>query len=330
MNRRFAPACCLLTALLTLQTPAETLAERAAALLEAHPGERVIAGSDGWRFLAAELRHLALGDTWIAPATPPEPAHMDPLPALRLLRSQLEELGIPLLIVPVPAKAAALPALLPGGEAPAVPAPPPFLTRLTQEGFHVLDLLPLLADAAEAQTYCRSDTHWTPHGAEIAAAAVAARIRQLAQLPESEPLDIRAAAPAMISVQGDLAAEGDPAEPLPARAVSRADGGPLIDSASPILLLGDSHTLVFGDGGDMHARNSGFTEHLALQLGMPIDRIANRGSASTPPRLTLFRTAARDETWLTSKRAVIYLFTERELTQSLNGWRELPVAPRFR
>ena len=322
---------CMLFCLPALPLFAETLSERAVSLLAAQPDTRVIAGRDGWRFLVSEIRHLSLGVAWIAPETPPEPAQADPLPALRLLRDQLKELGIPLIIVPVPAKASVVPEGLPGDEAPDVPAPPPFTARLREEGFHTVELQELLTVAkADTQTYCRSDTHWSPRGAELAAEAVAARLRELAKFGGLEKVDIQADDPAPISIKGDLAEEGAEPEVLPARKVRRADGGPLIDSAGPVLLLGDSHTMAFGEGGDMHAEASGFTEHLARELGFPIDRIANRGSASTPPRLTLFRSASRDPAWLESKRAVVYLFTERELTQSLNGWRELPVSPRFR
>lgn len=319
-----------LLAALTLRagTP---LALRAGDILAAQPEARVIAGEDGWLFLASELRHLARGTAWIRPETPPEPAHADPLPALRLLKQQLNELGIPLLVVPVPPKAAVHPEALPGEPFPPAAGPDPFVARLQAESFHVVDLYSLFLETRDReQVYCKTDTHWSPRGAELAAAAVAATLRDIAGLNGLDPVAFAAETPADLTFQGDLTQEGDPRETLPARRVRRADGEPMVQESGPILLLGDSHTLVFSEGGDMHARDSGFTEHLALHLSQPVDRMANRGSASTPPRMSLFRKASRDLDWLKNKRAVVYLFTARELTESLNGWRELPVAPQFR
>ncbi|MCC5845213.1 MAG: hypothetical protein JJU05_13265 [Verrucomicrobia bacterium] len=322
----------LLTALFTVNLHAdEPLAARASELLEANPEARVIAGEDGWLFLASELRHLARGTDWINPATPPEPANADPLPALRLLKSQLDELGIPLIIVPVPAKAAIQTDALPGGPLPPSQRPAPFVAQLKEEGFHTVDLRSFFAEAQHmTQVYCKTDTHWSPRGAEFAAERVAERVREVADLEDIPTIELESGGFAEITFQGDLTEAGDPTETLMARRVQRTDGESIRQESSPILLLGDSHTYVFSDGGDMHARGSGFLEHLALELSLPIDRMANRGSASTPPRMSLFRKAARDMDWLENKRAVIYLFTARELTESLNGWSELPIAPRFR
>jgi hypothetical protein len=307
------------------------LSERAAELLEEHGEARVIPGNDGWLFLASELRHLSRGTGWINPGTPPEPAHADPLPALRLMKEQLGELGIPLIIVPVPAKAAIQHQALPGTPVPPPQNPMPFAAQLQEEGFHVIDLTGFLYQANfVAQVYCRTDTHWSPRGAELAAEFVAEQLQDIADLDDLETIELISDGFAEITFQGDLTEDGDPQETLMARRVRRTDGESILQESAPILLLGDSHTLVFSEGGDMHARDSGFLEHLALNLSLPIDRMANRGSASTPPRMSLFRKAARDMEWLENKRAVIYLFTVRELTESLNGWRELPIAPRFR
>ena len=327
MSLKHLSICFLLLASLR----ADDLARHSRTLLDQHAEARVVPGRDGWRFLANELRHLAKGVEWIAPADPPEPPHRDPLPALRALNTQLEEMGIALIVVPVPAKAAVYPEQLPGEAPKAVQSPAPFVARLQREDFLTVDLRGVFSQKkAETQLYCRTDTHWSPRGAELAAERVARLIDERELLKDIEPVEITADESGPIRIKGDLSEEGAEPETLPARGVRRADGGELDDDTSPILLLGDSHTLVFSTGGDMHARNAGFLEHLALRSRQPVDRVANRGSASTPPRMTLYRTAARDAEWLENKRVVVYLFTARELTESLNGWRVLPIAPRFR
>ena len=308
------------------------LADKARTLLEAHPESRAVEGRDGWYFLANELRHVAKGTAWVAPEVPPEPEHADPIPALTALKAQLDELGIELILVPVPAKAVIYPEKLPGeaAESDVASGAGAFLKHMREEGFTVVDLEALYkAHKSETLVYCKTDTHWSPRGVELAAEAVGKRLRDRDWYAEAETTAIRLEAPVDLRIRGDLL-DGEYSETLPWRKVIRVDGGALLDESSPVLVLGDSHTLVFGEGGDMHAESGGFIEHLAHALQMPVDRMANRGSASTPPRLTLFRKAAGDETWLTNKKAVVYTFTARELTESLNGWRILPVAPRFR
>ena len=303
--------------------------------LAANPDARVIEGADGWLFLANELRHVAKGTEWVAPETPPEPAHADPLPALIALREQLAEMNIELIIMPVPAKAVVHADALPG-YAPSDAAPPPsgmaaFLAHLQDEGFNVINLETIYAETkSEEQVYCKTDSHWSPRGVEIAAKAVADLLKAQDWYETAAQTEIQLAEPTDLRIRGDLAEGGGYTETLPWRQVTRADGEALVSETAPVLILGDSHTLVFGDGGDMHANSGGFSEHLAYQLQQPVDRMANRGSASTPPRLTLFRKAAAQPEWLEGKRAIVYTFTARELTESLNGWRVVPIAPRFR
>jgi alginate O-acetyltransferase complex protein AlgJ len=95
------------------------------------------------------------------------------------------------------------------------------------------------------------------------------------------------------------------------------------DRQSPVLLIGDSHNLVFHAGGDMHATGAGLPDHLAAALGFPVDLEAVRGSGATAPRINLAR--RRDN--LAGKRAVIWCFTVREFTESNTGWRAVQVAP---
>ncbi len=89
---------------------------------------------------------------------------------------------------------------------------------------------------------------------------------------------------------------------------------------SPVVLLGDSHNLVFHAGGDMHAQGTGLPDHLAHQLGFPVDVVAVRGSGATPSRLNLFR--RRDK--MKGKRVVIWCLSVREFTEG-QGWHKVPV-----
>lgn len=74
-------------------------------------------------------------------------------------------------------------------------------------------------------------------------------------------------------------------------------------------------------GGDMHARGAGLADHLAKELGFPVDLVAVRGSGATPSRISLMR--RRDD--LAGKKVVIWCLSVREFSESVQGWRLLPV-----
>jgi len=67
-----------------------------------------IPGLNGWIFFDKELRHLAAPRFWSDPSSAP-PETTDPLAAILDFKSQLDEAGIDLLVVPVPPKAAIYP-----------------------------------------------------------------------------------------------------------------------------------------------------------------------------------------------------------------------------
>ena len=71
----------------------------------------------------------------------------------------------------------------------------------------------------------------------------------------------------------------------------------------------------------MHAKDAGLPEQLAYQLGLNVDLVGVRGSGATPARVELAR--RRDN--LAGKKLAIWCFTVREYTESLTGWRKVPV-----
>jgi alginate O-acetyltransferase complex protein AlgJ len=111
-------------------------------------------------------------------------------------------------------------------------------------------------------------------------------------------------------------------ETLALRFVAGPGGAPVAPSReSPLLLLGDSHTLVFHAGGDMHARGAGLADQLALELGFAVDLVGVRGSGATPARINL----ARRKDGLAGKRLVVWTFGARELSEAPQGWARVPV-----
>lgn len=284
-------------------------------------GEAVVEGRDGWLFLTAELRHVGT-----PPAAGGNPAGGDPLDVIAGFARQLAERGVDLLFMPVPPKAVVYPEELPSDEAsrgfPRLDARDERIYRtLSARGVDLVDLVPLfLARRLEMPLYARTDSHWSGAGVAIAASAAAAGIRRRAWYP-AIPRETFAAEPWSLEITGDLARLlGRPfpgRETLVLSRVTRAGEPVGSRRGSPVLLLGDSHALVYNAGGDLLATGSGLPDHLARELGFPVDLLAVRGSGATPARAALARRG------LDGTKLVVWCLSARELTES--PWRDVPL-----
>jgi hypothetical protein len=298
-----------------------------------------VKGRDGWLFLKNELRHISAGKFWgesagtASRATSDE--KKDPLPVILDVKNQLDALGIELILLPVPPKAFANPDKLPAGielQDGRVPrldaAHQEFYKVLAEKGVTVLDVFPELSARDGPLMYCKSDSHWSGEACVKVGRLVAERIKKsawYAGVPKSE----FAVKSYEVEIEGDLGgdlAADDPArkERLTLRSVS-ADGAAVEeDPHSPVLVMADSHGLVFNAGGDMHAVGAGFFDQLAYELRLRPSLIAVRGSGATPTRIALYRQGKGDPEFLSSKKVVVWLFTAREFTET-SGWAKLPV-----
>lgn len=291
------------------------------ALEQVPAGTIAFKGRNGWLYSKSELEHLAGGE--LANGKIAEhskaagAATADPIPAMAAFNGELAEMGIKLVVVPVPPKCAVVPFEgLEQGDAMAYLRP--FYEELRAKGIEVLDLYDDFAASAEP-VYCKQDAHWNPAGIKLAAGKIA----EVAGLPHGDA--VFEGKEETITVAGDLMLSLDKeAQPSEEVAITRYEGT-AIDETSPVLLLGDSHTLVFSSGGDMLAENGGLAECLAAELGMPVDRIGVKGAASTVVRMNLFRKAARDPGWIADKKVVVWCFACREFTESTAGWVVVPV-----
>lgn len=97
------------------------------------------------------------------------------------------------------------------------------------------------------------------------------------------------------------------------------------DPESPILLLGDSHALVFHAGGDLHAAGAGLPDQLAFELGVPVDLAAAPGPAAAPFEVLRERVRADPGYW-SRKRLVIWCFAAHALGAG-GAWRPAPIVP---
>ena len=311
---------------------------------EAEAAQRIaVAGLDDWLFLAPELRLVSgdgprEGDAGGAAETGAETAHVE---TILDLHRQLEALGVELLVAPVPPKSVVFPEKV--SDAVAVPIPVPRLDpglerlyqRLRAVGVDVLDLTDHFIRErfhSEGPLYCRTDTHWSGSGCTTAAAAIAADVR-------ARPWHAELAAESFgaswysTGISGDLAGpDGVPAarEELRLRGVIRASGrGPTAvstDPDSPVLLLGDSHALVFHAGGGLHAAGAGLPDQLAFELGLPVDLAATPDPSPVAALDALAERVRADPDYWGRKRLVVWCFAARAFG-ALDDWRPVAVTP---
>ena len=291
----------------------------------------VVSGKEGWLFFAPELRHLSVGQFWgdaakrVSRASSPEFA--DPLPAILDFKAQLDKAGIKLIFVPIPAKATIYPEMISEHGNSTIRGDTyhqKFYDILRDHGVNVLDLTPLFlknrfTDAGPV--YCKQDTHWSGQGCVLAAEAIAKALGTPPWVKEIPKRNIETET-RTTEIAGDLWRELDDQnlQKEQLRLTYIKEGVGTSWRASPVVLLGDSHSLVFHAGTGMHAQGAGLPDHLAHQLGFPVDVVAVRGSGATPSRLNLYR--RRDN--MKGKRAVVWCLSVREFTEG-QGWRPVPI-----
>ncbi len=310
-----------------------------------------VAGKEGWLFLRNELRHLGRDLRWgeMARASS-DRKRKDPLSAILHYKRQLDSLGWELILVPIPAKAVVYPEMITDNVKFEKNQDPPrmdtqfqaFCKMLQGYGVNVVDLYPaLVSDRFDVKgpIYCKTDAHWS-------GLACIKTAKLLADVIKTRPWykDMKKCSyefeDRKITIRGDLlrnmkTGPKPPPETLRLRFVGTRDGNRLQpveeDPDSPVIVLADSHGLVFHMGGDMFAKGAGFVDQLALELGFPIDLYSTRGSAATVVRVDLYRALKKklqqDPNYLQRKKLVIWCFSVRELTET-TGWSKVPVVKR--
>jgi hypothetical protein len=150
----------------------------------------VLAGPDGWLFLAKESRRLNAIDDFRGTRlfSPHELAVWTA--EFRARRDWLKSQGMAYLVVMAPNKQTIYPEKLPPGYNQVGPTrTDQLVTALHAAGIEVLDLRqPLLDRKKTDQVYYLTDSHWTPAGVETAYAEILAAVNRLVPLgPEAAP-----------------------------------------------------------------------------------------------------------------------------------------------
>jgi hypothetical protein len=277
--------------------------------------EMFVAAADGWRFLPAELRFASkLAAPDLAELTAPA------LGAIADFSAQMKAADVRLIVLPVPPKVllAAAAAGVSAEEQEKMRAGWESIMReLVARGVTVVDLAPDFAAAAH-EPFCRRDTHWSGRGIALA-------VDRLLPLLEGAGMADHEApgvgdAWTKQTINGDLG--GDPEE-IELRG-QRLPADPEAMKKNPVLLLGDSHVLVFHQGGDLHTTGAGLPDQVAAALGSMPDVLGVRGSGATSSRAQLARRARADENYLPSKKVIVWCFAGREFTEA-DSWKKVPI-----
>lgn len=307
-------------------------------LINGNEGKSAVEGADGWLFLKEELEHIAVGKFWGEDAEKVSKSRKkefaDPVPAIVAYNKALAEKGITLYLMPVPPKGLVyadklMHGVVPEGGDTERGLYSQFYKTLEEQGVKVIDMLPKLVEKSKTeQMYCKTDTHFSGKGLELFADAVAEEIKKELWYDSSTQQEF-SIKEETISISGDLERMlgQDGKEDIALSLVSNKRTGNLVESdeQSPVILLGDSHTLVFSAGGDLHAKGGGLFDNLSATLGFSVDLLGVRGSGVTPARIKLFQRSKKNPDYLDGKKALIWCFTAREFTGT-GGWREIPVA----
>lgn len=296
------------------------------AAVRARPADRSAARfmkvPDGWLTILSVQRY----DLWNTPLpgrTKIRALDLDapdhPFQVIVDLDRELRAHGIDFVLVKFPTRAQLYPELLcpdlpAEGMRPFSLASRQFDVALIDAGVEVVDLGPLFFEHrfsdkghGEEPLFLRTDPHWTPRAAELAARAVADALRErpdFAAGPAREGVDFstRLMKTTFLSEIAEAPPDAE-TETIATTKVRTLRNQPLDpeDEKSPIVVMGDSFVRVH------NGIDSSFAHHLYRFLGSKIDVVAPEGAAERSTRDALRRKKGE----LARKKVVVWLASEQ-------------------
>ena len=274
---------------------------------EGRPG--VVVGRGDWLFTDEEFK----------PATQPRQVQ-DNWALIEAVQAELKRRDIELVLLLLPAKARMYPEQL--GRAQPVAAHSQLysqaLARMQDESLPGPDLLPVWRQAKlQAPIFLRTDTHWTPYGAEVAAQSLAAYLFERGSLQPGDERFVTAPGKTQTH-KGDLlsflplepyfAGLQPPSEPLQQRQTALADGQ---DDSSAAALFDEQPPSLALVGTSYSANPKwNFAGALKQALGSDLLNFAEDGHGPLVPMLRLLQSDPAQNAGL---RLVIWEFPERYL-----------------
>ena len=286
-----------------------------------------------WLFLNDDVRHVNAGEFW---KTWEKGGDLDALDVVLDFQKRLKAQGVELLLVPVPTKALIYRDYLVGAEP--VERRSGMVKLLEKEGVQVVNLSKVFLKARKdgsRDLFCRTDSHWSPEGCDVAAQVIAELIKKKDWYGGIEKREFEASFPGLLEIRGDLLEVGeDELETLAITEVSNGES-PVgkVQPDSPIVLLGDSHTLVFAEETEegqkiFFADGGGLADYLVLHSKVAVDVVSSIGSGMNGARGKLYRDRSVSEDfpdYWKGKKLVIWCFSEREFSTPAGLSVKIPV-----
>ncbi len=304
--------------------------------LARHPGAGsagVAVGRNGWLFDKVDIAHVTGRGFLDRPV-----ASAGPVEAVAQFHEALAARGIRLLVVPVPGKLSVFPehfsrrvGKLRPWRLPRNGSWPAFLEAMEARGIDVLDAGPSLGkgDGPPRPTYGASDSRWSTTGVRFVSRAFEGLLEGISN-PVSRPIWMWSTSD---PPRGDLARRIDPTGrwPVPGEAEAHAVGvsGWKPDKTADVLLVGDSLCEIYTLASAGWGTGAGLAETLAHSLGRPVDLMTRTAGGAWSGRQMVAEALAMEPDRMKSKRFVIWVFADSEL--SSGNWRPIrwPVpAPR--
>ena len=269
-------------------------------------------GKDGWLFLDEAIESLT--------GQGPFPFQKDgnsPVYAIKRFADQLDNFGARLILVSIPSKAMIYPEKI--NHNIKGPISHPDAQRLVSElnslpNLDVLDLTRSLFNLKkDTKVFLKQDTHWTPEAMEEAAKIIANHINSMdinidkVNLNPKQKEERKAYGDLVEKINiwdGAFSQESVIAKPIK---------GNTRDRNSEIILLGDSFTNIYSSNEGLGwGNNAGLPEHIASNVGTPIDVISINGGGATEVRKKLAQRRGCSED-MKNKKVVIWAITCRDL-----------------
>jgi alginate O-acetyltransferase complex protein AlgJ len=306
--------------------------------------KHVVVGKSGWILLKSELEYLVDDTPRIllgaaGEETLPRGA-VAPSTAILYFNRELGNMGITLIVVPVPVRPLVYPESVLDSPPLSDVSGQPYLSRRQREFFHRLesndceavDLTPIFIDHRSSDrgpVFIPTESHWTGFGMYVAGRAIAEKIKRTDWYGRCEKTSIEREW-MTIDHMGDLAKriqEGlrgvdvtppalrnfalEPVEMNIRKVVFSKEGRSMPfaqrNSESPVVVIGDSYT-DFGS-----AQGFGIAHQLAFELGFPVDVLTTKGGGANAARMNLVRSASSNPGYLTGKKCVIWCFASRDM-----------------
>lgn len=322
------------------RTPEEAAFLEKCAALGASGGS--LAGLDGWFFSTTELQRLALLQDPAAPSIKAASA------AIADYHAQLKAKGIDLVFVPVPPKAILFPDKLakdlkikrrhklPARLDSTLQAT---YAQLRSQGIRVIDLTdPLLAareDPKLGPIFPKTAAVWAPRGAQTAAAAIAAQLRDTSWPQAKTDPNPLIAESSTLSYVGPLPPSPAPPESLALRNIGRTADGKMrsvtfSQGGHPLALLGDSSLLAWREANNPVGSTNTFAslaDQLAFELQTTPDLFPGNADGRNAARLAILREGTNGRNPLGSAKVVLWVVQATDL--ALSDWKRVPLRLQF-